>query len=138
DLKVVGIYDRISSEMQIDNHSLDAQERLARKYAEDRGWQVVKVYTDEAISATHDRRPQFQQMITDVQAGQLDALIVYKLDRFARNVEHANKYMKVLLAHNVTFVSITEGFDATTAMGKMQMNIMATIAEWYSDNLSTE
>jgi site-specific DNA recombinase len=136
--KRVGIYDRISSEMQIDNHSLDAQERLARKYAEDRGWSIVQVYTDEAISGTHDRRPQFQQMIADVQAGLLDVVIVYKLDRFARNVEHANKYMKILLGHNVTFVSITEGFDATTAMGKMQMNIMATIAEWYSDNLSTE
>jgi site-specific DNA recombinase len=134
----VGIYDRISSEMQIDNHSLDAQERLARKYAEDRGWSIVQVYTDEAISGTHDRRPQFQQMIADVQTGLLDVVIVYKLDRFARNVELANKYIKILLAHNVTFVSITEGFDATTPIGKMQMNLMATFAEWYSDNLSNE
>jgi DNA invertase Pin-like site-specific DNA recombinase len=136
--KRAAIYDRISSEMQIDNHSLDAQERQCRKYAEDRGWEVVQVYTDKAISGTHDRRPQFQQMIADAKAGRLDVVIVYKLDRFARNVEHANKYMKILLAHSVTFVSITEGFDATTAMGKMQANMMATIAEWYSDNLSQE
>ncbi len=136
--KRVGAYLRVSSEQQLDNHSIDAQRRLALRYCAERDWEIVQFYEELGVSARHDRRPAFQQMIADASAGLIDVVLVYKFDRFARNVEDALKYIKILLAHNVQFVSLTENFDATTPMGKMQMQMMAVFAEFYSNNLSSE
>jgi len=80
------IYARFSSDNQREE-SITAQVRACKEYAPKDGYTIVKVYTDEAKSATTDDRPGFMQMINDIKTHRLqaDILLVHKLDRFARN-----------------------------------------------------
>src|SRR5689334_14517908 len=83
------LYIRVSSEEQVEGYSLDAQERAGRLYGDAHGWTVVQVYRDEGKSARTDdlaKRPAFQQLLADAEAGRVDAIVVHKLDRFSRNL----------------------------------------------------
>jgi DNA invertase Pin-like site-specific DNA recombinase len=134
-------YLRVSSEDQIDNYSLAAQERAICAYCEAHGWDLVALYVDEGKSAWTDdaaSRPQFAAMLADAEAGAFDAVVVHKLDRFARSVIVALETLKLLEALGVGFVSITEQMDFTTPIGKVILTTLAAFAEYYSDNLSAE
>lgn len=85
-------YARFSSEMQREE-SIDAQLRAIREYSERNNITLVGTYIDRAKSATSDQRPEFQRMISDAATGQFDAVIVHKLDRFARNRYDSANYM---------------------------------------------
>ena len=78
------IYARYSTDSQREE-SIEGQIRECTAYAEKNGFTVVKHYIDRAVSAKTDNRPQFQQMIKDSERGIFDVIIVWKLDRFARN-----------------------------------------------------
>lgn len=80
----VALYARFSSDNQR-TESIDAQLRAMRGYCEQHHFAIVNTYIDEAKSATTDRRPAFQQMISDSATRSFDILLVHKLDRFARN-----------------------------------------------------
>ncbi|HEX2174211.1 MAG TPA: recombinase family protein, partial [Dehalococcoidia bacterium] len=80
-------YIRVSSEEQLDGHSLDAQRRAIKEACVERGWEIVAWYADEGVSAHTDdiaKRPEFHRMVEDAQRRQFDAVVVHKLDRFAR------------------------------------------------------
>src|SRR3954454_3954401 len=82
------LYERVSSEEQVEGYSLDAQDRAGRLYCESHGLEVFHVYRDEGRSARNDdlaTRPAFQHMLADAEAGLIDVVIVHKLDRFSRN-----------------------------------------------------
>ena len=80
----VALYARFSSDNQR-SESIDAQLRAMHAYCEQHNYEIVETYVDEAKSATTDRRPAFQQMISDSSKHIFDILLVHKLDRFARN-----------------------------------------------------
>src|SRR5829696_4725644 len=83
------LYERVSSEEQVEGYSLDAQDRAGQLYCAAHGFEVVQVYRDEGRSARSDdlaKRPAFQQMLVDAEAGLIDVVVVHKLDRFARNL----------------------------------------------------
>ena len=94
-MKHAVIYARYSSEKQNDM-SIEGQIAECRKYAEANGFIVVREYIDRAFSATTDKRPEFQHMIEDSKKKSFDAVIVYQLDRFARNMFDAGYYAKIL------------------------------------------
>jgi len=77
-------------------------------------------------------------MMKDAKAGLLDIVVVHKLDRFARSLRDTLNYLHRLDGWGISFVSIVEAFDFTTPHGKLQMQILAAIAEWYSNNLGQE
>src|SRR3712207_9048297 len=82
-------YIRVSSEEQLDGHSLDAQRRAIETACSERGWQVVAWYADEGVSAHTDditKRPAFHQMVQDAQRHRFDAVIVHKLRSEERRV----------------------------------------------------
>ena len=85
------IYARYSTDSQREE-SIEGQIRECTAYAEKNGFTVVKHYIDRAISAKTDNRPQFQQMIKDSERGIFDIIIVWKLDRFARNRYDSARY----------------------------------------------
>ena len=85
------IYARYSTDSQREE-SIEGQIRECTAYAEKNGFTVVKHYIDRAISAKTDNRPQFQQMIKDSERGIFDVIIVWKLDRFARNRYDSARY----------------------------------------------
>jgi site-specific DNA recombinase len=141
EIKRVAGYIRVSSEEQTENYSLSAQERAIRLYCEAHGWELVALYTDEGKSAWSDdagSRPQFAAMLADAEAGAFDAVVVHKLDRFARSVIVALETLHRLEALHVGFASIAEQMDFTTPIGKVILTTLAAFAEYYSANLSAE
>ncbi|XXF59547.1 recombinase family protein [Thermoanaerobacterium thermosaccharolyticum] len=91
-------YCRFSSDNQREE-SIDAQLRAIREYAEKNNIEIVKIYADEAKSATTDGRPQFLQMVKDSEIGIFQAVVVHKLDRFARYRYDSTFYRKQVLLH---------------------------------------
>ncbi len=132
-------YRRVSMREQVDGFSLDAQENNIRKYASDRGWQLVQLYTDAGISAKKDsKRPQLAQLILDAQAGRFDVVIVDKIDRFYRHLSGLLNALDRLNEHGVSFVSVQERLDFTTPWGKLTLTMLGMLAEIYIDNLRQE
>ena len=139
--KRAAFYVRVSSEEQVEGFSLDAQERAIADYCRDHGYEIVARYRDEGKSARTDdlrKRPAFRQMLADAEAGRFDILIVHKLDRFARNLRVTLETLDRLERAGVGFVSISENMDFSTPMGRMVLSTMGGLAQFYSDNLSTE
>lgn len=83
-MKKVVIYARYSSYNQTEQ-SIEGQTHICEKFAADNGYKIIGSYIDRAVSATSDRRPEFQRMINDSEAGKFNVVLVYKLNRFARN-----------------------------------------------------
>jgi site-specific DNA recombinase len=132
------IYGRFSSDMQRDGFSMEAQLAACRKLAEERGWEVVAIYTDEAKSGKTTARPDFRKMLRDAQNEYFDVLLVHKLDRFSRSVVDVLTTCRTLDEVDVALVSVMEQFDFSTPLGRMMLTMLAALAQWYLDNLSAE
>jgi len=132
------IYARFSSDNQREE-SITAQVRACNDYAYKEGYSVVKVYTDEAKSATTDDRPGFIQMINDIKTHRLqaDVLLVHKLDRFARNRYDSAFYKRELRRAGVRVESVLEHLDDSPESVLME-SIIEGMAEYYSKNLARE
>ena len=137
-MRAVG-YRRVSMREQVDGFSLDAQENNIRKFAAERGWDVIQVYTDAGISAKKDsQRPQLVKLMEDAKAGHFDVIMVDKIDRFYRHLNGLLNALDQLNNHNVTFVSVQERLDFTTPWGKLTLTMLGMLAEIYIDNLRQE
>lgn len=137
-VKRVAIYVRVSSEMQIDNYSLDAQENACQSFAKLRDWQVVSVFREEGASAKSMERPVFQQMIQSAEQNLFDVILVHKLDRFSRKLKDMISIIDLFDDIDIALVSVTEQFDLSTPQGKMMVNVMGSVNQWYVDNLAQE
>lgn len=127
------IYARYSSASQREE-SIEGQVKECTAYAERNGYMVIGTYADRAVSGTTDNRPEFQRMIKDSKRKQFDLVIVWKLDRFARNRYVSAKYKSQLKQNGVRVVSanetISEGAD-----GILLESMLEGMAEWYSADL---
>ncbi len=119
------IYARVSTFDQ------EPENQLAelRRYTEARGWTVVE-HVDRRVSGAKDRRPALDQLLADARRRRFDVLVVWRLDRLGRNLRHLVMLLEDLQALGIAFVSLAEGIDATTPAGKLQMHILAAIAEF--------
>ena len=128
------IYARYSSDNQREE-SIEGQIRECTAYAEKNGITVVKHYIDRALSAKTDNRPDFQQMIKDSEKRLFDIVLVWKLDRFARNRYDSAHYEYQLERNHVKLVSATEPISDSPA-GIMVKSMLIGMAEYYSAELS--
>ena len=128
------IYARYSSDNQREE-SIEGQIRECTAYAEKNGITVVKHYIDRALSAKTDNRPDFQQMIKDSEKRLFDIVLVWKLDRFARNRYDLAHYEYQLERNHVKLVSATEPISDSPA-GIMVKSMLTGMAEYYSAELS--
>ena len=128
------IYARYSSDNQREE-SIEGQIRECTAYAEKNGITVVKHYIDRALSAKTDNRPDFQQMIKDSEKRLFDIVLVWKLDRFARNRYDSAHYEYLLERNHVKLVSATEPISEGPA-GIMVKSMLTGMAEYYSAELS--
>ena len=124
------IYARYSTDSQREE-SIEGQIRECTAYAEKNGFTVVKHYIDRAVSAKTDNRPQFQQMIKDSERSIFDVIIVWKLDRFARNRYDSARYKTQLKRNGVKLVSATEVISAGPE-GIILESVLEGYAEYYS------
>ena len=119
------IYARVSTADQTcENQLLELH-----RYATARGWTAVD-YVDEGVSGAKDRRPALDALLKDARRRRFDVLIVWRLDRLGRNLRHLVTLREDVQALGIAFVSLAEGIDATTPAGKLQMHILAAIAEF--------
>lgn len=132
----VALYARFSSDNQR-SESIDAQIRAMKAYCQQKNFVIVNTYVDEAKSATTDRRPAFQQMISDSTNGNFNILLVHKLDRFARNRYDSAVYKRELKKNGVTVYSVLENLDDSPESIMME-SVLEGMSEYYSQNLARE
>ena len=128
------VYARYSSERQR-AESIEDQVRVCREFAEGRGLEIVEVYSDEAISGRTDMRPAIQKMSAESSRGCFSTVVVYKLDRFARDRYDMAVNRKLLRDNGVEVVSATENIPDSPE-GIILDGMISAMAEWYSANLS--
>jgi site-specific DNA recombinase len=133
------IYLRVSTKEQAEEgYSISAQAEACRRFITDRGWEVVDEYVDRGESARTADRPQFRAMLARLaEDPTVDCLVVHKLDRLARNLEDHAAVRAALRKAGVKLHSVTETLE-DSASGKLVEGILASIAEFYSANLSQE
>lgn len=133
-MKNAVIYARYSSDKQTEQ-SIDGQLRYCTEYAKRNGYNIIHAYIDRAMSGTNDKRPDFQKMIADSAKKQFEFIIVWKLDRFARNRYDSAIYKNKLKKNGVRVLSATEGIgdgDESILLEAM----LEAMAETYSRQLS--
>ena len=136
----VALYARVSSERQAEKDlSIPAQVKALKRHALNRDWDVVGEYVDEAESARSANRPAFKEMITAAKdkTKPFDAILVWKLSRFARNREDSVIYKSLLRRRQISVVSMNEQVDESPA-GSLLEGIIEVIDEFYSANLSQD
>ena len=136
------IYGRVSTSEQTDGayNSLHAQyDSCAAFVASQRreGWVLMPDrYEDGGVSGGTLERPALQRLLQDIEAGRIDIVVSYKLDRLSRSLTDFVKLMEVFDAHNATFVSITQAFNTTTSMGRLTLNILLSFAQFEREIIS--
>ena len=115
-------------------NSLDAQREACEAYIASQkpeGWVLHDGdYDDGGVSGGTLDRPALKTLITDIESGRIDVVVVYKIDRLSRSLMDFAKLVDVFDAHNVTFVSVTQSFNTTTSMGRLTLNILLSFAQF--------
>ena len=130
------IYTRKSSEEGLDQAftSLDAQREAALAYIHSQqqaAWTALpQRYDDGGYSGGTMDRPALAQLLRAIEAGQIDCLVTYKVDRFSRSLLDFAKMMEVLDRHQVAFVSVTQNFSTATSMGRLVLHILLSFAQF--------
>ena len=119
------IYARVSTLDQ------EPENQLAelRRYVEARGWTAVE-YVDKGVSGAKDRRPALDRLLVAGKRRQFDVLVVWRLDRLGRSLKHLVILIAELEALGIAFASLGEGIDCTTPAGKLQLHVVAALAEF--------
>ncbi len=130
------IYTRKSSEEGLDMefNSLEAQREACEAYIASQkaeGWAAIRErYDDGGFSGGTLERPALRQLISDIEAGLIDVIVVYKIDRLSRALMDFAKLVEVFDRNDVTFVSVTQSFNTTTSMGRLTLNILLSFAQF--------
>jgi site-specific DNA recombinase len=133
----LGLYRRISSDPDGRSPSMARQETDARRFAEARGDEIVRVYTDQDLSAyTGVDRPGFEELLADADAGLIDGILVWKLDRLTRRFSDLERIWRLIEKCTVTLLSVNDSIDTQTAGGQFMLRTMVGIAEVESANTS--
>jgi secondary thiamine-phosphate synthase enzyme len=115
-------------------NSLDAQRDACEAYVTSQkaeGWVALRDrYDDGGFSGGTLDRPALKQLISDIEAGLIDVIVVYKIDRLSRSLMDFARLVEVFDRNNVTFVSVTQAFNTTTSMGRLTLNILLSFAQF--------
>ncbi|MDZ4853236.1 MAG: recombinase family protein [Pirellulaceae bacterium] len=130
------IYTRKSTEEGLDQqyNSLDAQRDAGESYIRSQvneGWEIVHDrYDDGGFSGGNIERPALKRLMEDIQAGKIDCVIVYKVDRLSRSLLDFARVMETFDKYSVSFVSVTQHFNTTHSMGRLTLNILLSFAQF--------
>ena len=130
------IYTRKSTEhgLELEFNSLDAQREACEAYIKSQtheGWRALpKRYDDPAYSGGNLERPAVQRLLKDIEAGLIDVVVVYKIDRLTRSLADFAKLVEVFDAKSVSFVAVTQQFNTTTSMGRLTLNVLLSFAQF--------
>ncbi len=120
-----GIYARVSTKEQ----DVDKQVQELIDYCKRNSYDYG-LYIDKGVSGAKESRPEFNRLMDDVRLKKIDLVIVYKIDRLARSMQHFLKIMQELKNKGIGFVSTTQPIDTTSSAGELMMNILACFAQF--------
>jgi len=124
-------YVRVSTEEQArEGVSLDAQEARIAAYALALGWEVSEVVRDAGASAKSLKRPGIDRIIAGVRAGEIDRVIILKLDRATRSTRDLATLLDLFAKHGAALVSVSEHLDTASAAGRLVVNMLGVVAQW--------
>jgi len=121
------IYARVSTH---NGQNPEMQLRELREFCQRRGWQIHGEYTDNGVSGAREHRPQLDRLLADCRKRLVDAVVVYRYDRFARSLRQLVNALEEFRALGIGFVSLHEGVDTSTPNGRLVFGIFASIAEF--------
>lgn len=130
------VYTRKSSEegLEMEFNSLDAQREASEAYVVSQraeGWLLVADrYDDGGFSGGTLERPALKRLRADIEAGKVDVVVVYKIDRLSRSLMDFSRLVELFDQHKVTFVSVTQSFNTTTSMGRLTLNVLLSFAQF--------
>ena len=121
----VAIYCRVST----DNQDVDNQEYINKEYCKRNNLEIFKVYKD-IISGSKDSRPEFNILLEDMRKMKFDAIMVTKLDRLGRSLQHLLSMFNEFNKRGIHFIASTQNIDTSSPSGRLQMQIMGAFAEF--------
>src|SRR6266550_3755042 len=130
------IYTRKSTEEGLEQqfNSLDAQREAALAYIQSQrheGWKCLPTrYDDGGFTGGNMDRPALKRLMADLEAGQVDCVVVYKVDRLSRSLLDFARMMQAFDDHGVAFVSVTQQFNTATSMGRLVLNVLLSFAQF--------
>ena len=126
--KRAAIYARVST----NNKHQDPEMQLGelRAFCKHRDWEICSEYTDSGISGTREKRPALDRLLSDCRRRRVDAVVVYRYDRFARSLRQLVNALEEFRSLGIEFVSLHEGVDTSTPNGRLIFGIFASIAEF--------
>ena len=143
-IEKVGVYCRLSDEdrdklnKNDDSDSIVNQRSMCLKYANQNGWNVVDIYSDDDFSGVGTYRPDFERIIKDCESGKINLVLCKSQSRFSRDMEVIERYLhNKFIEWGVRFVSIVDNADTSIESNKKSRQINGLINEWYLDDLST-
>src|ERR1700686_3150581 len=136
------IYTRKSTEEGLEQefNSLQAQRESAEAFVASQrqfGWNVLpEHYDDGGFSGATVERPALSRLLGDIEAGRIDCVMVYKVDRLSRSLLDFARLMSLFDRHSVNFVSVTQDFNTTTSLGRLTLNILLSFAQFEREIIS--
>lgn len=135
------IYTRVSTAMQVDGYSLDAQREKLRKYADYEDMVIAGEYSDEGFSGKNIQgRHEFQQMLRDVQDSKdgVSYVLVFKLSRFGRNAADVLNSLQLMQDFGVNLICVEDGIDSSKDSGKLMISVLSAVAEIERENIRAQ
>lgn len=132
------LYIRVSTAMQVDGYSLDAQKDRLVKFAEFQGMEIVREYCDAGKSGKSiTGRPEFQKMLQDVADGrdEVSYILVFKLSRFGRNAADVLNSLQYIQDYGVNLICVEDGIDSSKDSGKLTITVLSAVAEIERENI---
>lgn len=126
----VGIYTRVSTDEQVDGFSLSAQQSRCEALAVAKGWDVGQIYSDLARSGKDLKRPQYEAMIKDLEAGLIQGVIIFKLDRLSRSPKDTYSIIEQFNKSKWALCSVSESLDISSPAGVMLVQVLASFAQY--------
>jgi len=130
------IYTRKSTDEGLEQefNSLDAQREAGEAYIASQkaeGWTALATrYDDGGYTGGNMERPALKRLLSDIEAGKIDTVVVYKVDRLSRSLLDFSQLIGLFDTHDVSFVSVTQQFNTTTSMGRLTLNILLSFAQF--------
>ncbi|NGX94615.1 MAG: recombinase family protein, partial [Candidatus Afipia apatlaquensis] len=130
------VYTRKSTEhgLELEFNSLDAQREACEAYIKSQtslGWKVLpQPYDDPAFSGGNLERPALKRLLKDIEAGKVDVVVVYKIDRLTRSLADFAKLVEAFDARSISFVAVTQQFNTATSMGRLVLNVLLSFAQF--------
>ena len=135
------IYTRVSTTMQVDGYSLDAQKEKLKRYAEFQNMEIVNEYSDEGKSGKSvEGRPEFQRMLDNIENGtdKVQFVLVFKLSRFGRNAADVLNSLQRMQDFGVNLICVEDGIDSSKEAGKLLISIVVAVAEMERENIRVQ